>query len=32
MVSAMVDYKLILARFGDAFWVTICNLRDLSID
>ena len=27
----MVDFDLILARFCDAFWVTIRNLLDFSI-
>ena len=28
----MVDFELIVARFCDAFWVTIRNLLDFSTD
>ena len=28
----MVDFELILARYYDAFWVTIRNLLDFSIE
>ena len=28
----MVDFELILARFCDAFWVSIRNLLDFSVE